>query len=92
MRLVIIVIDIVSLAIFTAGIIVSMCTTTGFSTIEGIATVYHRVFLVTASVLATSVAATVRTTFFCFNGKLTYLPIYYIMFFQNTPDTKDLKF
>lgn len=26
------------------------------------------------------------------NGKITYLPIYYIMFFQNTPDTKDLKF
>ncbi|MGN1113262.1 MAG: DUF4143 domain-containing protein, partial [Acutalibacteraceae bacterium] len=26
------------------------------------------------------------------NGKITYLPIYYIMFFKNTPDTKDLKF
>ena len=26
------------------------------------------------------------------NGKITYLPIYYIMFFQNTPDTKDLQF
>ncbi|MDD6490593.1 MAG: AAA family ATPase [Clostridia bacterium] len=27
------------------------------------------------------------------NGKITYLPIYYIMFFQNTPDDiKDLKF
>lgn len=26
------------------------------------------------------------------NGKITYLPIYYIMFFQNTPDTKDLNF
>lgn len=26
------------------------------------------------------------------NGKITYLPIYYIMFFQNTPDTKDLIF
>lgn len=25
-------------------------------------------------------------------GKITYLPIYYIMFFQNTPDTKDLNF
>ena len=26
------------------------------------------------------------------SGKVTYLPIYYIMFFQNTPDTKDLQF
>ena len=26
------------------------------------------------------------------NGKITYLPIYYIMFFKNTPDTEDLKF
>ena len=26
------------------------------------------------------------------NGKITYLPIYYIMFFQNTPNTKDLNF
>lgn len=26
------------------------------------------------------------------NGKITYLPIYYVMFFQNTPDTKDLNF
>ena len=26
------------------------------------------------------------------NGKIIYLPIYYIMFFQNTPDTKDLQF
>lgn len=26
------------------------------------------------------------------NDKITYLPIYYIMFFQNTPDIKDLKF
>ncbi len=26
------------------------------------------------------------------NGKITYLPIYYIMFFKNTPDSKDLKF
>lgn len=26
------------------------------------------------------------------NGKITYLPIYYITFFQNTPDTKDLNF
>ena len=25
-------------------------------------------------------------------GKITYLPIYYIMFFQNTPDTEDMKF
>lgn len=26
------------------------------------------------------------------NGKITYLPIYYIMFFQNTPDTNNLEF
>ena len=26
------------------------------------------------------------------NGKITYLPIYYVMFFENTPDTKDLNF
>ena len=26
------------------------------------------------------------------NGKITYLPIYYIMFFQNTADTNNLKF
>ena len=25
-------------------------------------------------------------------GKITYLPIYYIMFFRNTPDTEDMKF
>ena len=25
-------------------------------------------------------------------GKITYLPIYYIMFFRNTPDAEDMKF
>ena len=25
-------------------------------------------------------------------GKITYLPVYYIMFFRNTPDTEDMKF
>lgn len=64
--LIVIVMNIVRLAIFTAGIIISMCTATRFGAIMSITAVYHRVFLVAASVFTAPVSATVRTAFFGF--------------------------
>ena len=69
--LIVIVMNIMSLTVLATSIVISVCTAAGFCTIMGIATVYHRVFLITASVLAAPVAATIWTTFFCFKITVT---------------------
>ena len=51
------------LAIFTAGIIISVCAAAWFGTIMSITAVYHRVFSVATAFFATPVSTTVGTTF-----------------------------
>lgn len=58
--------NIMCFTIFTADIIISMCTTTGFGAIMGITAMYHGVFSVATAFFATPVSTTVGTTFFGF--------------------------
>ena len=69
--LIVIVMNIMSLTVLATSIVISVCTAAGFCTIMGIATVYHRVFLISASIFAAPVATTIRAAFLCFKVTMT---------------------